>query len=117
MGEIFHMTTTTLVQIDGKPPIAADAWYNLAVVRRLALGIVVHIIGATPLAKYLAGADLAPYVDQILEIVGVAIDSWAMHARVTKPCPMVARSAAHAAVINAAVALNAALVPAPAVSP
>jgi hypothetical protein len=111
------MTTTTLVQIGDNPPIAAAPWYKLAVVQRLALGIVVHIIGATPLAKYLAGVDLAPYVDQILELAGVAIDGWALHASVTKPCPMVARSEAHAAVINAAVAFNAALVVAPTASP
>jgi hypothetical protein len=87
-----------IVQPDAAP------WYELAVVQRLVLGITLHLIGASPLAKYLAGADLAPYVDQGLELLGMAIDSWALHARITKPCPPAAISRASADKINAAAA-------------
>lgn len=68
----------------------AVPWYKLAVVQRLALGIVAHLIALSPLAKYLGGVDLAPLVNDALNGIGLLLDSWALHARVTKPCPPVA---------------------------
>jgi hypothetical protein len=85
------MTETTLVIV----PLAATPWYQLAVVRRLSLGIVLHLIAASKLASYFGWMDAAT-VNEALNYIGLAIDSWALHGRVTKPCPPVAASKAAA---------------------
>lgn len=75
-------------------------WYKAAIAQRLALSIIVHIIGLTPLAKYIVGLDLAPLVDDLLEGLGLALDALAFHARATKPVPPIALNQARADSVN-----------------
>lgn len=77
------------------PVLPAVPWYRLAVIRRLSLGIVLHIIAASKLASSLGWVDAAT-VNEALNYIGLAIDGWALHGRVTKPCPPVAASKAAA---------------------
>jgi hypothetical protein len=76
-------------------------WYKTAVAQRLALAIIVHVIGLTPAAKYIAGLDLAPLINDLLETVGTLLDGWALHARATKPCPPIVLTKAAADAANA----------------
>lgn len=75
-------------------------WYKSAIAQRLALAILVHIIGLTPAAKYIVGLDLAPLVNDLLEAVGTALDGWALHARATKDVPPIALTKAKAQAAN-----------------
>jgi hypothetical protein len=75
-------------------------WYKAAIAQRLALAIVVHLIGLTPAAKYLVGLDLAPIINDLLEAAGTALDGWALHARATKPVPPIALTQAKADAAN-----------------
>lgn len=78
----------------------AIPWYKSAIVRQAALAILIHIIGFTPLAKYLAGVDLAPLVDGLLEALGTYLDASILHTRITKPIPPVALTKAKADAAN-----------------
>jgi hypothetical protein len=75
-------------------------WYKSAIAQRLALAITIHIIGITPAAKYIVGLDLAPVVNDLLEAVGTALDTWALHARATKTVPPIALTKAKADAAN-----------------
>ena len=71
-------------------------WYQSKIIQRLALSLVVQILAATHLSSYLAGADLAVLVDDLLQAGGIAYAAWALHARVVHPVPPVAPSQAAA---------------------
>ena len=75
-------------------------WYQSAIIRRLALSIVVQILAVTGLSKYLVGANIAVLTDDLLEIAGIAYAAWAVHARVTKVTPPVAATQAKADAAN-----------------
>ncbi len=92
-------------------------WYKSAIAQRLALGIVLHIIGLTPLAKYTAGLDLAPLINDLLEAIGTGLDAWALHARSTKPVPPIALTKARADAINSTTQGNPNAQASPAVPP
>lgn len=62
-------------------------WYDSKIIRRLALSIVVQLLAAFHLSKYVAGVDLSVLVDDLLEAAGIAYAAWAVHARVTKLVP------------------------------
>lgn len=85
----------------GETPNAIP-WWKSAVIRRLALSIVVQIVAITHTSKYLAGVDLGALVDDLLELAGIAYAGWAIHARATKPMPEVVSSQTKADVANAA---------------
>jgi hypothetical protein len=75
-------------------------WYKSAIAQRLALAIVIHIIGLTPAAKCIVGLDLAPLVNDLLEVIGTGLDTWALHARATKSVPPIALTKAKAVAAN-----------------
>lgn len=77
-------------------------WYQSQIIRRLALSIAVQILSVTHLSKYMASADVAMLVDDLLEAAGIAYAAWAVHARATKPIPPVALTKARADIANAA---------------
>lgn len=84
------------------PTAAVIPWWKSQIIQRLALSIVVQILAATHLSKYVAGVDLSGLVDELLEAIGVACAGWAVHARATKPIPPVAISRGAADKANAA---------------
>jgi hypothetical protein len=67
-------------------PTSID-WWRSAIIRRLALSIVVQILAVTHLSKYVAGVDLSVLVDDLLEFIGILCAGFAIHARVTKATP------------------------------
>lgn len=71
---------------DPIPPVSIE-WYRSAIVRRLALSIVVQLLAVLHLSQYVAGVNLSLLVDDLLEAAGIGYAAWALHARVTKPVP------------------------------
>lgn len=65
-------------------PLPVEAWYKSQIMQRAALAIVVHVIGLSPLAKYVIGVDWAPVVNQCLEAIGLGLDTFILHARATQ---------------------------------
>ena len=76
-------------------------WYQAKIIRRLALGIVIQLVAVLHLSKYVAGVDLAALTDDLLELVAILYDLWAIHARATKPTPAITLTQAKADAANA----------------
>lgn len=79
----------------------AIPWYQSRVIRRLALSIVVQILALLHLSQYVTGLDLSILVDDLLEAAGIAYAAWALHARATRPLPLVVATQAKADAVNA----------------
>lgn len=88
------------MSFDPQDPNAVIPWYRAAVVRRLALALVALLLSVTHLSKYVTAQALAPAIDDLLEVAGMAYAAWALHARVTRVSPPVAISQKKADIAN-----------------
>lgn len=87
---------------DPLPPVAIP-WWQSKIIRRLLLSILVQLIAITHSSKLFAGADLSALVDALLELAGILYAAWAMHARATKPQPVLVSTQAKADTANSEV--------------
>lgn len=86
---------------DEQDQTTAIPWYRSKVIQRLAFSIAVQFLAVTHLSKYVANADLALLVDDLLEAAGMAYAAWAIHARVAHPTPPIVASQKKADIANA----------------
>jgi hypothetical protein len=82
------------------PGLMTVAWYKSAIIQRLALSIVLQALSVLHLSKYAVAAEIAPLVNDLLEVAGLGFAAWAAHARITKAVPPVALTSARAAAAN-----------------
>jgi hypothetical protein len=82
------------------PGLMTIPWYKSSIVQRLALSIVLQVLAVAHLSKYAVAAEIAPLVNDLLEVAGILFAAWAGHARLTKAVAPVALSKARAAAAN-----------------
>lgn len=86
---------------NGNGLMSTIPWYRSKIIQRLALSIVIQALAVMHLSKFIT-PDLAILVDDALEIVGIALAGWAVHARVVNPVPPVALNKKSADAANVA---------------